>query len=274
MLMARFSRRTVFEACNVLGSVLSFHGELEDLLLRWELDILAENRSESTLHTRCRSLFRHLKDHPDAQSDGQLLSELVVEEAARRCARPRPTENQPEFVLLFIRSLERDGFTISYDGALRRTLPDAVNLPSTDDEVHALLDRYGLGIPKGHLDQAIDAHARGNWAGANSQIRTFYESLLDEIALRIDPQNAPGKQPGEARRAHLANFNPPFLIRALNEWSDDGKNFVNGMFKRLHPQGSHPGLSDEEDSTFRLHLVLLTARLFLRRLATTLGDRP
>ena len=49
-------------------------------------------------------------------------------------------------------------------------------------------------------------------------------------------------------------------------WSNDGKNLVNGVLKRLHPQGSHPGLSDEEDCTFRLHLVLVLARFFLRRL--------
>jgi hypothetical protein len=66
-------------------------------------------------------------------------------------------------------------------------------------------------------------------------------------------------------------LSPPFLSRDLNEWSDDGKNFINGVFKRLHPQGSHPGLSDEEDYTFRLHLVLLIPRLLLRRLNTSLG---
>ena len=67
---------------------------------------------------------------------------------------------------------------------------------------------------------------------------------------------------------------PPFISRELNEWSDDGKNFVNGTFKRVHPQGSHPGLSDEEDCTFRLHLVLLVARLFLRRLNSLRKGNP
>jgi integrase len=54
-----------------------------------------------------------------------------------------------------------------------------------------------------------------------------------------------------------------------------GGGFVNGLAKRLHPQGSHPGLSDQEDSTFRLHTVLLTARLLLERfdVTTTVGLR-
>jgi hypothetical protein len=34
----------------------------------------------------------------------------------------------------------------------------------------------------------------------------------------------------------------------------------------LHTHGSHSGLSDEDHSTFRLHLVRVTARTFLRRL--------
>ena len=39
----------------------------------------------------------------------------------------------------------------------------------------------------------------------------------------------------------------------------------NGLFNRLHPEGNHPGLSDEDDSTFRLHIVIIVARLLLRR---------
>jgi len=70
----------------------------------------------------------------------------------------------------------------------------------------------------------------------------------------------------ENRRHRLASLNPPFLHVDLNEWSGDGKNFINGVLRRLHPDGPHPGLSDEEDSTFRLHLMILIARLLLRRL--------
>jgi hypothetical protein len=61
-------------------------------------------------------------------------------------------------------------------------LPEALGLPQADDEVHALLDRYGFATTKGHLDQGIAAHGRGDWAAANAQFRAFVESLLDEIA--------------------------------------------------------------------------------------------
>ena len=137
-----------------------------------------------------------------------------------------------------------------------------LGIAAAEDEVTRLLKVGPFPTSRGHLDQALDAHGRGDWAAANSQIRSFYESLFDEIAIAIDPTMAgPGK--GEARRARLATEG--FLQTELNEWSNDGKNFVNGLMKRLHPHGSHPGLSDEADSTFRLHIVLLTARWFLAR---------
>jgi hypothetical protein len=167
----------------------------------------------------------------------------------------------------FIRSLQRDGFTLDSSG-LRRVLPEQMDLPAADDEVQHLLDKLGFSVPKGHLAQAIDAHTRGNWTSANSQLRAFLEGLLNDIADRLAP-SAATTPPGHARRRLLAELDPPFLFEPLNEWTGDGKNFSEGVFKRLHPHGSHPGLSDEEDATFRLHLVLIVGRLLLRRFAAS-----
>ena len=50
-----------------------------------------------------------------------------------------------------------------------------------------LLDRYGFGTAKGHLEQAMENHARGNWAAANGQLRTFFDALLDGITERLEP---------------------------------------------------------------------------------------
>ena len=62
-------------------------------------------------------------------------------------------------------------------------------------------------------------------------------------------------------------MNPPFFLLSLNEWDlSDPSGFVQGFWKRLHPEGSHPGLSNEEDSSFRLHIVMVVANHFMRRL--------
>jgi hypothetical protein len=230
------------------------------MLLRWGLDDL-EARPAGGIQPRCRDVFRFLRDNPEVRHEGRLISDLFVEEVARRVTRRRSAHGDA-----FVHELERAGYSINDDGTIRRSLPEVVDLPAAEDEVRVLFGKYNLATPLGHLDQAVNAHTRGEWAAANGQARSCLESLLDEIAYLLDPGAPCGQNQGEARRQLLANLATPFLSRDLNEWSDDGKNFVNGVFKRLHPQGGHPGLSDEEDSTFRLHLVLLVSRLFVRRL--------
>jgi hypothetical protein len=163
------------------------------------------------------------------------------------------------------RALEVDGFTVE-DGQLRRTLPSVLHLPEADDEVHAILVEHHLDVSRGHLDQAISAHGRGEWAGANGQLRTFTESLFNEIAAAISIHlmvAAPAT--GNASRIWLAHLIPPLFGPELNEWTGQGTGFIEGFFSRLHPAGAHPGLSDEEDSTFRLHLVLIVTRSLLHR---------
>ena len=110
------------------------------------------------------------------------------------------------------------------------------------------------------------AHTRSDWAAANAQLRSFVEELFDRIAERLSGGQTTGLLSSHARREWLATCTPPFFDAALNEWEVGGKGgFVQGFWKRLHPQGSHPGLSDEVDATFRLQLVIITAEHFLRR---------
>jgi hypothetical protein len=217
-----------------------------------------------------------LKATPDAYDqqqdrqldDGRLLRDALAEKAISLL---QSGERTPSWVTRtphpdeasLMRCLELDGVTVS-EGTLRRILPAAAELPQAESEIMRLLEAHGFSTPKGHLKQALDAHGRGEWAAANSQLRTFLEGLLDEMAEKLDPA-AKGISSGHHRRAHLASVKPPFLERALNEWGDNGVGFINGLMARLHPQGSHPGLSDEADSTFRLHVVLVTARLLLVR---------
>lgn len=195
------------------------------------------------------------------------LTEAVVREAVALMLNSSspPVEQQR-----FVRALALDGFVVETSDEyrkpplLRAALPGDIDLPATDDEVHQLLKHFGFDMALGHLDQAIEAHTRGDWAAANSQTRTFMECLFEQIAAHIDPVAAAAAGSSENRRAWLAERG--FLSKTRNEWTNDGKNYVNGLFKMLHTEGSHPGLSDEDRSTFRLHVVLVTARTFLRRL--------
>ena len=194
------------------------------------------------------------------------LPEAMVREAVRLLVQDL---DHPLHTAL-IRGLARDGYVVVWPEdrrgtpSLRAALPGEVDLPAADDEVHELLKHFGFLTPLGHLDQAIECHTRGDWAAANAQTRAFMEGLFDDIARAIRPEEAARRTSAENRRALLAELG--FLSDSRKEWTTDGKNYLNGLLKMLHTEGAHPGLSDEDHSTFRLHLVLVTARAFLRRL--------
>ena len=268
--MPNFSRRTILAALDTVAHLS--HSQIDRYLLEYGLEDVAPE-AFGNKQKRAALVAAHLFRGPERlDDDGRNLIDAIVEERVVSVIGGWTSydgsfdyeEFQRQYTALH-RGLARDGFTVE-DGHLRRALPEALDLPQADDEVHALLDLYGFTTARGHLDQAITAHGRGDWAAANSQLRTFVEELFDEIAERLIVGAVALPPAGHQRRLCLAETNPPFFIRELNEWTGQGTGFLEGFYRRLHPHGAHPGLSDEDDSTFRLHLVLLAARLLLKRL--------
>lgn len=94
----------------------------------------------------------------------------------------------------------------------RPSLPPAAQPSPTVQEIHALLDQFQFSTTKGHLDQGIAAHSRGDWAAANAQFRAFVESMFDEIARHLGcpatMPRAPSDAPGSLRGLR------PFLTKA------------------------------------------------------------
>jgi len=264
----RFSRPTVMASLQVLENGFT-HAQFSRFLHELGADFPRQVPDEPlSLKKRLNSFMGIYDEDPSRLVEGGgTIQDAIVEKAASFVrddfefeddrAPPWYVEQQE-----FRRRLEMDGFVIA-DRKIRATLPHDVGLPAVQDELHLLLVKHNFPVASGHLDQALDAHAKGHWAAANSQIRTFFDALFDGICERIDPTTK-SLGSGQPRRTQLAAKG--FLSRDLNEWADNGLGFINGLAKRLHPQGSHPGLSDPDDSSFRLHVVLLTARLFLRRL--------
>ena len=227
-----------------------------------------------SLAERANALAEVLINEPERSCDGENVAAGILERATtellarmqRASDRGRREDVNEHQARALWNALERDGYNVDGSGRLQSMFPAIVSMPSAYDEVHSLLDQFLFSTSKAHLDEAVQCHGRGNWTAANGQIRTFMESLLDEIAISIDP-SASTLATSFNRRQRLATVNPTFLQCSLGEWDNDGRNFTNGVFKRLHANGPHPGISDEEDCTFRLHLVAIFARLLLRRLS-------
>lgn len=268
--MSKFSRATIIEAISYLDELS--HAEMDRLLLKYGLEGVAPY-SLGSKTARLNALIRHLIEHPEEK--GPLGSDMafeLIEEVIRilnrHCGaimvKPYPEE--------LTNTLRQDGYTIE-DGKLRSTLPENIQLAEQANQLDSLLSRYGFTTAKGHLEQARNAHTRGEWASANAQLRSFMESLFDSIAEKLVGDTATLPSTSYQRREFLARMNPPFLLASLNEWEIGGKGgFLQGLWNRLHPQGSHPGLSDDEDSTFRLHIVLLAATHYLKRLDERIGN--
>lgn len=165
-------------------------------------------------------------------------------------------------------SLKRDGYII-IGKTIKKLLPDEIVEAKIESELMSELGGLKFSQSKGHLEQAISNHTQGNWAGANSQFRTFIESLLIEIASKLNPSQKLNSA-AEAIKFLAEGITPPFLSKDLNEYpkTDREDSFIYGFWKRLHPEGSHPGLSDEDDSSFRYHITIVVANYLLRRLRT------
>jgi hypothetical protein len=271
MRVNHFTRPTIAAAVAMLDAALT-QAKFDQMLFRLGLEASIPFDSNLSVSKKAALLAREVASNGERvipTMEGQMtLAEAVVREAvALTSVAPNPQQEQR-----LARALALDGFIIQWNEdpsvheapSLRAALPGEVDLPAADDEVHQLLKYFSFTVSMGHLDQAIDAHTRGDWAAANSQSRTFMESLFDGIAGHIDSVKAAAAASSENRRAMLASHG--FLSVQCNEWTADGKNYINGLFRMLHTEGSHPGLSGENRSTFRLHLVLVTALTFLRRL--------
>jgi hypothetical protein len=266
-----FTRPTIVAANELLAQAARTHTEINKLVLRLGLEAEIDDGTSLGIEKKCDRLGRIVLARAGeviATVDGSFtLAEAFVREVLAFA----PDEPGNTRQNAFIRGLSRDGYVVvrgdwGQPPTLRIALPEEVELPKTDDEVRNLLKHFQFGVAASHLEQAIEAHTRGDWAAANAQLRTFLEGLFDDIARHVDVVRGNALPTSENRRAMLAEPAIGFLAVDRNEWTQDGKNYINGLFKMLHTDGSHPGLSDEDHCTFRLHIVLVTARTFLRRL--------
>ena len=256
-----FSPATIIELVNSFA--FNTHAALEQVAMRFGL---LDTLGDGGIVPRETRLMQHLMGNPELQgpAGGPIALEMAEYLLERSCGgegAPAPEDILPALVNAF----RQDGYVVA-DLQLHAELPDAVPLPEIRDELSRLLDVHSFETARGHFEQAIAAHTRGDWAAANAQLRAFVEELFDHIAIELSDGTAAELPTSHARREWLATCDPPFFLADLNEWDlTHHRGFTEGFWRRLHPAGAHPGLSDEADATFRLHLVILVGQHYLVR---------
>ncbi|MCX2698513.1 hypothetical protein [Ochrobactrum chromiisoli] len=277
--MREFNRMTVVAAAEVISDSYS-HSDIDVLEVQWGIEDRGGGGSKSA---RVVSLSK-------AAIEGGLLvytesGQISLERAmVEKALTNWPTKKDTASWQKLKAGLRFDGFEIvepdeeddvwgrraaKASATLIRMLPaDApeLDMREAENEVIQLLRKHRLTTAEGHLSRAMSAFQRGEWSGANGELRNFLESYFNEIAVLAGCDHTLDSR--QKRDFLGGSVTPPFLLADYNEWSPDGKKspFVQTLMSRMHPHGGHPGLSEEEDATFRLQINLVTARLFLRRL--------
>lgn len=277
---AAFNNMTIMAALQVIEESHS-HAALESLEVEWGIHGRCRTSSKSAHIADLGSIAVNENPEVVTMNGKTNIDRALIEKALE--APPRAREGGAWKKMLA--GLRFDGFEACEEESeagsqtgwggylpetrfiLRRIMPEdlpGLNFREAETEVMRLLDEKGLAVPKGHLTQAISAFSRGEWASANAQLRTFYEGYLDEIATFLGCEKfASSKE----KRDYLGKAEPPFLLAHLNEWNANNQKpqYIQGLMARMHPAGSHAGLSEEDDCLFRLQITLITTRLLLRR---------
>ena len=278
--MSEFNQMTIVAAAVVIADFNS-HSDMEVLEVQWGItgqcngsskaarvasaNIAIQEQIEVMTEDGLASLSRALVEAaigaPEHKRAGQSWKKLL---AGLRFDGFEFVETESEIESDFLWQSERTEMSLKLVRMLPSDVPE-LDFREAKDEISLLMDQHGFIVAKGHLRQAISAFSRGEWSSANGELRNFFESYLNEVADRL---GYAGNADSKAKRDFLGSgLEPPFLIADYNEWhaKNQKPQYIQGLMSRMHPHGGHPGLSEEEDATFRLQITLITARLLLRR---------
>lgn len=257
-----FSKATLIDIMSLLKDTKS-HTELDTYFFRYNLNNVAIGNNKDQ---KVFSVAVYLFDNPKiAGIISDNLAHEIVEDVISLITKDSYhfDEATNEFINYpqLRRLLLKDGFIIE-ENKLIRTFETDKNFNYNKNLLEIMLEKHNLLTAKGHYDQANNAFNRGDWAACNSQLRSYVEELLNRLAEKIT-----GNTPNSSQDAKIAlsKSTPPIFYKELNEWLDNGQGYFETFWKRLHPQGSHPGLSHEEDSIFRLNIVQISTLEVLKR---------
>ena len=112
------------------------------------------------------------------------------------------------------------------------------------------------------LEHALENHTRGNWRSGNADVRPFLEGLLRDLAVKTARTEPPEWSTLEAGKIRERCW---LILENAGRLNDDEVRYGKALWRLLHLEGPHHGLSTESTASFRIDAVLAFARLLLRR---------
>jgi hypothetical protein len=203
----------------------------------------SENATKSS---RLASLLKGLEKRCEEADDDTQIVELV-----ETLHREHP-QAWPEDRIALAAALTLDGFDF-VDDKLVATTPAPIALAPQISALELEMERRGLQVAIGHYKQAVDNFTRGNWEAANSQVRSFLESLFITLCKTLC-----GKGLADVNGAlqHLRGTGK----LDLGEWNN-----FRYFWNDIQDNGPHQGLSVEHEALYRLHVATATARYLLEK---------
>lgn len=202
--------------------------------------------------TRLQQLFASMRQSSDP--DVRRAAIDLVTQVLRDGSRPNSFHGPTTWYDEVRAAVAADGW--EYDVDQRRLVPTVPGVDAVEytDAVDGALTGRGWATAAGHYRQALNAFGRGNWASANAQLRSALEEALPLAASVVA-----GNRPNEVQAALD-------MLRAAGQLVDGEYSYAKGLWQLCQSQGSHPGLSDEEESRFRVVSVTAYLRFLLDRL--------
>ena len=231
-----FSRKTLIELIKALN--FQTYDQVERFGLEFNIEDAITGR---WIKERETSIVKYLVLNPEAVGpNGSNLAIEIIEYALKN---HRGFESFAESHSDLAHSLEKDGYELTSSG-IKTKLPTEFPVVEQENQLISLLDKFGFSTAKGHYEQAIAAHSRGEWASANAQLRTFVQEFFDRTQDIVCP-----KSYFSSNDRKIALAKAGFFLQKYNEYLFNGTGFVEGFWKPLHPEGSHPGLSEQSASS-------------------------
>lgn len=256
------------------------HNEFHGALIEYDLDDKGIELNNS-ISSNQMNIINYLIQNPTIKNNhGESIVEKLVNRMIKRMlnfetpfyngfdSEKQVFEDLPDFY----KYLRFDGYDIDFEEqCLIMGGIEQLEISQKEDQIISFLNLYNFHTTKGHFLQAKGSYMGDNFAALNSQLRTFVESLLQEMAQYIkicEPNNSSisfNELNAQTGMQVLAKCTYPVLDINLNEWKEESKGYFNAFWARLHPEGSHPGLPDIEEVLYRFQLVILNCLLIIKR---------